>query len=68
MICKLERWPADPLAHPDIRRMSQRELADLPLEHPLPEPLLCEAGAAVRSPLFRRLAGRLAGWRPQFTR
>jgi hypothetical protein len=27
------RWP-DQLAHPDIRRMSPRELADLPFERP----------------------------------
>ena len=28
----------DPLSHPDIRTMSQRELADLPLGFPAPKP------------------------------
>jgi hypothetical protein len=37
----------DPLDHPDIRRMSLRELADLPL-HPS-----CHAGAAERVPAQR---------------
>ena len=37
------RWRADPLAHPALRRMSQVELADLPIGHPrLPrEPERC---------------------------
>lgn len=26
------RWRRDPLSHPDLRRMSQRELADLPFD------------------------------------
>jgi len=25
-------WRRDPLAHPDIRRMSAREIADLPID------------------------------------
>ena len=25
-------WARDPLSHPDLRRMSQRELADLPFD------------------------------------
>ncbi|WP_163268807.1 hypothetical protein [Chelativorans alearense] len=27
-----ERWHRDPLSHPDIAAMSQRELADLPFK------------------------------------
>ena len=32
--------PDDPLAHPDVQRMSLRELADLPLPHPCSNPPL----------------------------
>jgi hypothetical protein len=28
-------WRRDPLLHPALRSMSQRELADLPIGHPL---------------------------------
>jgi hypothetical protein len=28
------RWYADPLAHPDLRRMTSNQLADLPFERP----------------------------------
>lgn len=28
------RWWRDPLSHPDIARMSERERADLPFERP----------------------------------
>lgn len=31
-----ERWRADPLAHPSVAAMSQRELADLPMGWRLP--------------------------------
>ena len=29
------RWRADPLSHPTLARMSERELADLPLAPPV---------------------------------
>jgi hypothetical protein len=28
-----EVWRRDPLAHPEIRRMSERQIADLPFTH-----------------------------------
>jgi hypothetical protein len=29
-----QEWLADPLAHPELRDMTQRELGDLPIGHP----------------------------------
>lgn len=39
-----ERWRADPLSHPALRAMDQRELADLPISHPLLPRRLADAG------------------------
>lgn len=30
--CDNREWRRDPLSHPDVARMSQRELADLPFQ------------------------------------
>lgn len=40
-LTEAERWRRDPLSHPALRAMSQRELADLPIGHPaLPKRLI----------------------------
>ena len=33
-LTEAEHWRRDPLSHPALRAMSQRELADLPIVHP----------------------------------
>ena len=34
-LSETERWRLDPLSHPALRGMSERELGDLPIGHPL---------------------------------
>ncbi|WP_110033904.1 hypothetical protein [Hoeflea marina] len=40
-------WEADPLSHPDLSRMTEREIADLPFD-PAVIPGIGAAGAPVR--------------------
>lgn len=44
------RWRRDPLAHPDLERMSARELADLPIGPAWPEPRQAKRGAPIGAP------------------
>ncbi|MGJ8532319.1 MAG: hypothetical protein ACSHYC_09055 [Alphaproteobacteria bacterium] len=32
MACSKDDWSRDPLSHPDLQAMSERELADLPFD------------------------------------
>ena len=45
------RWQRDPLAHPALETMSERELADLPIGPAWPEPAQTKSGAPVGAPL-----------------
>jgi len=47
-----EPTPGDPFSHPEIARMSRRELADLPLKRP-PAPPATPARAVARGSLLR---------------
>ena len=42
-----ERWFADPLSHPDLRRMDLRQLGDLPIDAPRAD---CDAESGVCNP------------------
>lgn len=44
-LSEAERWRRDPLSHPVLRAMSQRELADLPIGHPVLPERLSDCGA-----------------------
>ncbi len=41
-------WRGDPLSHPALSAMNERELADLPLGRPRFAALHCEAGSSAR--------------------
>ncbi len=44
----LAAWRRDPLSHPVLSTMNERELADLPLAQPRFAAKSCEAGPSVR--------------------
>ena len=43
-LSETERWRLDPLSHPALRGMSERELGDLPIGHPLVPARLTQSG------------------------
>ncbi len=59
--CGEERWLADPLSHPDLARMDERQLADLPLPRNLPAAVVQAESTAFFAAVKREATPRKRG-------